>query len=214
MRAIIFANGIIDDPEGALALLKPDDTIIAADGGAAHCRNLGITPALIVGDLDSLSAADVLYWNEQGVQFIRHDQRKDETDLELALLRAQGLGRNEALVLGALGGRWDQTFANLLLPAFHLLEDLQVTFWHSGLWVYLVRSQRELHGRPGQMVSLISVGGDAHGITTQGLEWPLKDETLTFGATRGVSNVMVAEKATVQVKQGVLLCFIFDGDRS
>jgi thiamine pyrophosphokinase len=81
---------------------------------------LGITPALIVGDLDSLSAADVLYWNEQGVQFIRHDQRKDETDLELALLRAQGLGRNEALVLGALGGRWDQTFANLLLPAFHL----------------------------------------------------------------------------------------------
>jgi thiamine pyrophosphokinase len=212
MRAIIFANGIIDDPQGALSLIRPEDTIIAADGGAAHCRKLGVTPALIVGDLDSLSAEDASYWGEQGVQFIRHDRRKDETDLELALLRAQGLDRDDALVLGGLGGRWDQTFANLLLPGYHLLEDLQVTFWHSGLWIYLVRGQREIHGRAGQTVSLIPVGGNATGVSTQGLEWPLKDETLIFGATRGVSNVLLGVKATVEVREGFLLCFVFDGD--
>jgi len=214
MRAVIFANGVLDDPEGALALLRPDDTIIAADGGAAHCRRLGVTPALIVGDLDSLNAEDAVYWGEQGVQFIRHGRRKDETDLELALLRAQGLHRKEALVLGALGGRWDQTFANLLLPAYHNLKALQVTFWHSGLWIYLVRIQREIRGRVGQTVSLIPVGGDAEGVTTYGLEWPLKDETLTFGATRGVSNVLLGETATVQLRQGYVLCFVFDGDGS
>ncbi len=212
MRAVIFANGIINDPQGALALLRPDDTIIAADGGAAHCRELGVTPALIVGDLDSLSSEDVDDWTRQGVQFIRHDPRKDETDLELALLRAQGLGREEALVMGALGGRWDQTFANILLPAYHLLEDIKVTFWHDGLWIYLVRSQRELHGQVGQTLSLIPVGGDVHGVSTQGLEWPLDDETLTFGATRGVSNLLADEKAVVQIREGYLLCFIFDGD--
>jgi thiamine pyrophosphokinase len=212
MRAIIFANGVIEDPQGALALLRPEDTIIAADGGAAHCRRLGVIPALIVGDLDSLSADDAAYWAEQGVQFIRHDRRKDETDLELALLRAQGLGRQEALVLGGLGGRWDQTFANLLLPAYHLLEDLQVTFWHKGLWIYLVRSRREIRGRAGQTVSLIPVGGDARGVSTLGLEWPLQEETLTFGATRGVSNLLLAETATLQVREGYLLCFVFDGD--
>jgi len=210
MRAIIIANGIIEDPEGARALLRPADTIIAADGGAAHCRRLGITPALIVGDMDSLNPEDALYWSQQGVQFIRHDRRKDETDLELALLRAQGLGRKEALVLGGLGGHWDQTFANLLLPAYHLLEELRVTFWHNGLWIYLVRNRRDIQGKAGQTVSLIPIGGDVQGVSTQGLEWQLEDETLTFGATRGVSNVLAADTATVQVKKGFLLCFVFD----
>jgi thiamine pyrophosphokinase len=212
MRAIIFANGVIEDPQGALALLRPEDTIIAADGGAAHCRRLGVIPALIVGDLDSLSADDATYWAEQGVQFIRHDRRKDETDLELALLRAQELGRKEVLVFGGLGGRWDQTFANLLLPAYQQLENLLVAFWHKGLWIYLVRNRREIRGRAGQTVSLIPVGGDARGVSTQGLEWPLQEETLTFGATRGVSNVMIGETATVQVREGYVLCFVFDGD--
>jgi len=92
------------------------------------------------------------------------------------------------------------------------LEDLQVTFWHSGLWIYLVRGQREIRGRTGQTVSLIPVGGNATGVSTQGLEWPLKDETLIFGATRGVSNVLLGEKATVEVREGFLLCFVFDGD--
>jgi thiamine pyrophosphokinase len=212
MRAIIFANGVIEDPEGVLALLRPEDTIIAADGGAAHCRSLGVTPALIVGDLDSLSADDAAYWADQGVQFSRHDRRKDETDLELALLRAQELGRKEVLVFGGLGGRWDQTFANLLLPAYQRLDNLQVAFWHKGLWIYLVRNRREIRGRAGQTVSLIPVGGDARGVSTQGLEWPLQEETLTFGATRGVSNVMIGETATVQVREGYVLCFVFDGD--
>jgi len=210
MRAVIFANGMLDNPTAARALLRPDDTIIAADGGAAHCRTLGITPALIIGDLDSLSAADQTHWESQGVQFIQHDHRKDETDLELALLYAQGLDREEALVLGALGGRWDQTFANLLLPAYRSLEALPVTFWHDSLWIYLVRDERTIHGHAGQTVSLIPVGGDVHGVTTSGLEYPLKDETLLFGATRGVSNVLLGESATVQVGDGMLLCFVFD----
>jgi len=210
MRAIIFANGALDDLSAARALLQPDEPVIAADGGALHCRRLGITPAVIVGDLDSLPAQDAAYWAEQGVRFIRHSRRKNETDLELAMLQAQELGCGEALVLGGLGGRWDQTFANLLLPAYQKLAELQVSFWHDGLWIYLVSSQTQIRGRAGQTVSLIPVGGDARGVTTSGLEWPLQDETLTFGATRGVSNVLIGETATVQVGQGFLLCFVFD----
>lgn len=211
MRAVIFANGELKDLYGARALLRRDDTIIAADGGAVHCRAMGITPALIVGDIDSLSVEDQQYWDDKGVQFIRHDRRKDETDLELALLYAQGLDREEALVLGALGRRWDQTFANLLLPAYRNLEYLPVTFWHDGLWIYLIKEERVIHGRAGQMVSLIPIGGDVHGVTATGLEWPLHNETLSFGATRGVSNVLLGESATVNVAEGFLLCFVFDG---
>jgi thiamine pyrophosphokinase len=209
MRAVIFANGKLNNPDAAVKLLKPDDTIIAADGGAHHCTTLGITPALLVGDFDSLTEWEVDEWQSKGTQLIRHEQRKDETDLELALMLAQGLDREEALVLGALGGRWDQTFANLLLPAYDKLDGLKVTFWHDGMWVYLVRSRREIRGVGGQTVSLIPVGGDAVGVTTEGLEWALHGETLKLGATRGISNVLNSNTAEVCVENGLLLCFVF-----
>ena len=166
--------------------------IIAADGGAAHCRTLDITPDVIIGDMDSLSEEDQQYWAEQGVPFIRHDRRKDETDLELALLHARDLRANETLVLGALGGRWDQTFANLLLPVYHRLAGLDVTFWHAGTWIYVIGQSRTIRGKAGQTVSLIPVGGDALGVTTAGLEYPLTNETLYLGGSRGVSNVLLA----------------------
>jgi len=209
MRAVVFANGTIDDLEGARTLLRPDDILIAADGGALHCRAMGVEPAVIVGDLDSLPEEEQHYWHEKGVQFIRHDRRKDETDLELALLHAQGLDRDETLVLGALGGRWDQSFANILLPSYHRLEAQDVTFWHEGTWIYVIREQRTIRGQAGQTVSLIPVGGSAHGVSTEGLEWPLENETLLMGASRGVSNILLGETAIIRVKDGLLLCFVF-----
>jgi thiamine pyrophosphokinase len=210
MRAIVFANGNLDDPQGAKTLIAPDDVIIAADGGAAHCRTLGVTPDVIIGDMDSLSEEDQQYWAAQDVPFIRHDRRKDETDLELALLYARDLCVNEALVLGALGGRWDQTFANLLLPVYHRLVGLDVTFWHTGTWIYVIGQSRTIRGKTGQTVSLIPVGGDASSVTTTGLEWPLTNETLYLGGSRGVSNLLLGESAQINVEEGTLLCFISD----
>lgn len=210
MRAVLFANGKLDDLHGARAQLQGDDVLIAADGGAAHCRILGIRPNVIVGDLDSLSAEDRSFWEAEGVEFLRHDPRKDETDLELALLHALEQGCQEILVLGALGGRWDQTFANLLLPAYKRLDGAEISFWHNGTQIYLVRGTRTIRGRAGQTLSLIPVGGDALGVTAEGVEWPLDGEILQMGATRGVSNVLIKDEAVVQVEDGLLLCFVFD----
>ena len=112
-------------------------------------------------------------------------------------------------MLGALGGRWDQSFANILLPSYHLLEAQDVTFWHEGTWIYLIREQRTIRGQAGQTVSLIPVRGSAHGVTTEGLEWPLENEILLMGASRGISNVLLGEKAVIRVNDGLLLCFVF-----
>jgi thiamine pyrophosphokinase len=63
-----------------------------------------------------------------------------------------------------------------------------------------------LEGRAGDVVSLLPFGGDAHGIRTSGLEYPLNDEPLLFGPARGVSNVMLGSQATIALRQGMLLC--------
>ncbi|MCI0521368.1 MAG: thiamine diphosphokinase [Chloroflexi bacterium] len=207
-RVVIFANGALTQPAAALAALSPDDLVIAADGGARHCRQLHILPHVLIGDFDSLTEAEVAAFAEQGCQVIRHAARKDFTDLELALRHARKLGAARVLVFAALGARWDQTLANLLLPAAPGLEAMRIVLADGFQQVELARGGETLtlHGRPGDTVSLIPVGGHAHGVTTAGLEYPLRDETLYLAAARGVSNVLLQESAQVHVREGLLLC--------
>ena len=202
MRTVIFANGWLKEPPP----LRPDDRLVAADGGAKHCLRLGLRPAVVIGDQDSLSADDLAALQAAGAQFIRYPTRKDYTDLELALQYVQEQGTDEVLILGALGSRWDQTVANLLLAAAS--TTLKICLADGRQEIYYLHSAETLHlmGSPGDTVSLIALSSEARGITTLGLEYPLKDETLTFGSTRGVSNVLLQEAAEVVLREGLLLC--------
>jgi thiamine pyrophosphokinase len=208
MRAVIFANGEFPDPQSARDLLRSDDLVIAADGGARHALAAGATPNVIIGDLDSLSLEEQARVEATGSQIIRFSPRKDETDLELALQYAVREGATEIIVLAALGGRLDQTVANLLLLAMPELGGIAVRVVEGAQTAFLVRDKALVEGQPGDTVSLIPLGGDAVGVTAEGLEWPLHEETLRFGPARGVSNTLTAGQARVRVRQGLLLCVV------
>ena len=62
-----------------------------------------------------------------------------------------------------------------------------------------------ISGEPGSLVSLLPAGGPARGIVTGGLRYPLRDEELAPGTSRGVSNELSAALATVELASGVLL---------
>ena len=125
MRAVIFANGEFPDPRGTQNLLRSDDLVIAADGGAYHALAIGIFPHVIIGDLDSLSTDDKSRLGAAGSRIISFSSRKDETDLELALGHAVRHGATEIIVLAALGGRLDQTMANRPHCRIALLDTLE-----------------------------------------------------------------------------------------
>ena len=208
MRAIIFANGEFPDPRAASTLIRPGDLIIAADGETHHALAADVTPHIIIGDLDSLLAETLSELKAAGTQIVRFSPRKDETDLELALLHAAREGATEIVVLGALGGRLDQTIANVLLLALPKLEGIDVRIVKGTQEAFLIRDEAVIEGSPGDTVSLIPLGGDTEGVTTTGLEWPLDEDTLRFGAARGVSNVLTREQAHVRVRRGSLLCVV------
>lgn len=207
MRAIIFANGELTHPESVAALIHDDDFIIAADGGSYHCAQLGITPDLVVGDFDSLDESEMQALQTRGSRLVRYDRHKDFTDLELALEHARKNGASKALVFAALGKRWDQTLANLLLPAVQTLSDLEVRLVDGKQEIFLLRGGENcrLEGRVGDTLSLIPLTLEAQGVLTQGLEYPLKRETLYLGATRGISNVFIEPQASVSLDAGMLL---------
>jgi thiamine pyrophosphokinase len=214
MTALIFANGVLNMSSRVREAIEASGLIIAADGGAKHCLSLGIIPHVIIGDFDSLEEEIIESFREQGARVVRHPARKDHTDLELAVLYAIETGAEEVLVLGALGKRWDQTLANLLMPAAEAFRAIVIRLIDGQQEINLVRSGQELalKGSPGDTVSLIPLWGDADGITTVGLEYPLDGETLVFGSTRGISNVLNGKQALVSLDRGLLVAVLIHAE--
>lgn len=207
MNVILFANGELKRGAMLDRLLNSLESprVICADGGALHARALGLRPQTIIGDLDSLTAEEVARFKAAGADIIQHPPAKDQSDLELALRHCQDIDAESVSILGALGGRADQTLANILLLTLPVLRGMRVEIIDGGQTIRLLRpGGHAILGRPGDTISLIPLG-DAEGISTRALQYPLADETLRQGPARGISNVMLRERAAVDFRGGLLL---------
>jgi len=210
-RAVIFANGQIPNQEAARASLQPDDYLIAADGGANHLMQMGILPEIVIGDLDSVDDDTLFQLTSAEVKIEQYSEDKDETDIELALRYVLELGSSAILIVGALGGRLDQTLANISLLTDPSLPGIDIRL-DDGVeqaffcWASATKGgQAEVQGRSGDTVSLLPWNGPVGGVTTEGLKWPLYAETLYPDKSRGISNVMLADTASVRIQSGLLL---------
>lgn len=200
---IVVAGGEI--PDGRLRSVVPEGApVIAADSGVDHALRLCLRVTTVVGDLDSASAEGLRAARNAGAEVVPHPADKDATDLELALLAAAATGPEAIVVLGGHGGRADHHLANLLLLGAPELAATTVTAWMGPALVTVVHHQVQLSGRVGSLVSLLPVHGTAVGVTTSNLAYPLDDEDLPVGTSRGVSNRLVAAPAGVRLRQGVL----------
>lgn len=204
-HVFLFANGQIPDLQAVQAMIRPGDRILAADGGSRHVLQMGILPAAVIGDLDSLAPADRETLRSSGVELIVYPRDKDATDLELALDHAVESGASQIVVVGGLGGRLDQTLGNLALISSERYAGLDLRLDDGLEEAFFIRSTATLHGRVGELVSLLPWGGAVVGVHTEGLRWPLDRETLFPERTRGISNEMIHTRATVAIEQGLLL---------
>jgi thiamine pyrophosphokinase len=205
-RAVIFANGEMPAANLVIPLLTPDDTFIAVDGGLRHLRALQKVPKLLIGDLDSVSPEETRWAEEQSCEIMRFKVDKDETDLELALLEAVKKGFEEILVIAGLGGRLDQTLANLFLLMLPELAGIKVSLSNGIEEAFLIRDSAEIEGQVGDIVSLIPLNGRVSEVETQNLKYPLEKETLFPEKSRGISNGMLGKRAKVSIASGCLLC--------
>ncbi len=178
---------------------------IAADSGIEHTLALEWPIDLAVGDFDSVSAAALAAAEATGTVVERHPAAKDQTDLELALDAALARRPDEIVVVGGHGGRVDHFVAGVLVLANDAYADIAVRAIVGPARLHVVRGQLELFGSPGDLLTLLPIAGPVAGVTTSGLRYPLVDEPLEPGSTRGVSNVLLGPTASVTVRDGVLL---------
>lgn len=186
-------------------------TVVAADGGLDRAAALGLDADVVIGDLDSVSPQALAAAEAAGARIVRHPETKDATDLELALDEAIALRASRVLVVASHEGRLDHLLGSLLLLGAARYAGLELDALVGKALVHVVRGRRTLTGAPGELVSLLAVGGAASGVVTDGLEYPLDGETLEPGSSRGISNSFTAGQATVTVDRGTLLVVRPDG---
>ena len=206
VRAVVVAHGDVDPRDRAQ--LAGADLVVAADGGTLALEQWGVVPHAIVGDLDSLGMERALEYGARGVTVVPFSPEKDESDLELAIGFATEAKADDIVLLGVFGGeRFDHELANTLLIGADEYRGLRMRAVRGDTTVRALHGGEELElaGTQGDLVTLLAVRGDAEGVRTHRLRYPLAGETLYFGAARGLSNVVVSEGASVACGRGVLL---------
>jgi thiamine pyrophosphokinase len=217
-RAVVLADGDVAE-RSELDAAWPGWSdgvaiVVAADGGARHAVRLGLPIHRWVGDGDSIDEADLEELRARGIPVDLVGRDKDESDTELAISAASAAGADEVAVLGAFGGRrLDHSIANLTLLAHPALAGRPAVLLDASARVRLVRAPgpdgdpvvTPLPGRVGDLVSLLPFGADALRIRTDGLQYPLRDETLLLGSARGLSNVRRAVDASFVLGRGAVL---------
>jgi thiamine pyrophosphokinase len=202
---VVVVSGGEPPTASATAEVPAGTRVVAADSGLDHARALGLDVTVAVGDFDSASPESVVAAEAAGTRIVRHAAEKDETDLELALDTAHAMRPERILVVAGQGGRLDHELSALLLLASPRYAAVQVDALVGPARVHVIHGERMLEGEPGELLTLLAVNGPAVGVTTEGLAYPLRDETLAPGSSRGVSNVFAADTARIEVSDGFLL---------
>lgn len=200
MRAIIYTGGVVD-PSRITEHPKGDDLCIAADGGLRNARLLGVTPAVVLGDFDSVGEEPF----PKDAEILRVPAEKDFTDTQLAVETALKKGATELVIVGGLSGRLDHTLSNLAI-----LEDLAdkhvpIHLTDGRNRVRLLKNTSTLIPKSGfRYLSLLCLSEKAKGVSVEGCKYPLKNATLTKKFQYAVSNEITGNCALISVRKGAL----------
>lgn len=209
MRALIISGGSIED-SFALEWLQQNsyDLLIAADSGMNFLYRNRLMPDVIAGDFDSVSSEVYMHFSQMPeVELIRLNPIKDDTDTEFVIREAIRRGAKSITVLGGTGTRLDHVMGNIHLLGIGLSCGVEIELVDAHNRIRMINGEIALKKNEqfGQFVSLLPFAGNAKGVTLKGFKYPLKDYTIESFCSLGISNEIVDEKATVQVKEGILL---------
>ena len=195
MRAIVLLNG-----EPYRGAIEDGGALVLCCDGAYDWAKGRVRIDVNLGDYDSLS-----YVPDPPPAQV-YPSEKNYTDGELALQRAMAAGADVIEFYGGGGGREDHFLGNLHLLYAACRRGVRAVMVTNYARIFAAEGSVELCGLRGKTVSIVPFGGPAHILESGGLYYPLPD-TLVYGSTRGISNVITAERAYFKT-EGVVLVFV------
>jgi len=212
-HALIVANGVIENPALVLEILSGDYhfnnqyLIISADGAVKNCFKLGLTPDVVIGDMDSIEKNDMEMIKSQTIKtiYVKSSAEKNESDTQLAIEYALENKIQNIILTGALGKRTDHSLANLLNIASEKFKDADLKILDEKYEISVLRNSGMVNGTVGNTLSIFSLTPSTFFINTDGLKYKLHNEQLLFSPIRGISNIFEKESVQIDFKDGLLL---------
>ena len=205
-KALLFINGF---PPKSLPVIT-DYSLIACSDGAFHYLKENGFPLdqldFISGDFDSHSGIDENVYQEKFI----YTPDQDKTDFEKSLEIIQKRGFNKVDIYGGSGGEMDHFLGNLTV-AFKFKEDLEISFFDEYSKYFFAPNNLVLNEVKNKLISLYPFPS-ATNVTTIGLNWPLKNETLDITNRIGTRNFAKEEEVTIEFETGNLVVFIGNKD--
>lgn len=200
-KCIILANG--KPPKKKIInffIRKGYQSIICADGGANSARKLNLTPDYIIGDLDSVTAITL---NEfKTVSKIVKIRRQNDTDVEKCLKFAIKSGYEEVLLTGVIGNRLDHTFCNLGI-VLKYFNEIKMSLVSENSFLKPYTKKVKLRTITGETISIYGINSKTK-ITSKGLKYPLKNNSLPFGKKESTSNVAIGTEIELRIGGGII----------
>ena len=182
--------------------------IIAVDRGLEVLYELNIVPNHVVGDFDSVSTTILQFYQKNAkVVFHPYNPEKDYTDTDIALKLAVELNSSTITIMGAIGKRMDHTLANIHILKEALEIGIPCEILDSYNKIYLVKENTQLAKDKtyGKYISFLPLTTTVKGITLKGFQYPLNNASLSVGLSLGISNEIVEDMATIELKEGILI---------
>lgn len=205
MKALIIANGKIEDYDLLSSLVQENEFILCADGGINHLMHINALPNLVLGDLDSVSEAGLEYIKSNSITIEKFPVMKDETDTELAINHLIRNKYKEITIIGGMGSRMDHTIGNIYLLRFLNKNGIKGCIINENNIIHLVEKDIRLYKKEGYYTSVIPITIDGIEISVSGFLYPLYKEHIAFGATRGISNEISEKLGIITIHKGEAL---------
>ena len=180
--------------------------VIAVDAGLKIVHQLGLTPACMIGDFDSLEPEMLEHYPE--VPVIRHKAQKNETDTELALQYCLEQGYREILICNDMQGRFDHAMGLLQNLLYIHLQGCKGCIESSNQRLFFLDNDSRIATRQQALLSLIPFGGDAEFHSSVNLAYPLENLYIPAHQSRGISNVCLSEEVQIRLKRGSVLAIL------
>lgn len=185
--------------------------VIGVDKGLEGLKELNIKPDLVIGDFDSVESGIRASYITSPDAVVRDNcvilnPEKDLTDTHAAVLEAEKMGFDRALIIGASGTRLDHTCANLGLLYTCLMHGIRAEILDCHNRIYLVEHRKIIRADNlyGPYISLLPFSDCVKGITLKGFQYDVENLLLRKGDTIGISNELREEEGHITVGDGYL----------